>query len=162
MRKQNSMTPAKPGKHYLLKVNLKGARRVWRTIALRGDHTLEDLHEGIFVAFDRDDPHLYSFYFPKAPGRGPRSEPRPKEYTAPPMFDDRDPFGEEGRMNAAETRLDDLGLRVGQRFEYLFDFGDYWWHEVVVESISAVTPELRYGIIEKRGASPAQYESVDE
>ncbi len=157
--KENGMTAAK---HYVLRVNLKGARRVWRTIALRGDHTLEDLHDGIFVAFDRDDPHLYSFYFPKAPACGPRSGPLPKEYTAPPMFDEGGPFGAEDRLNAAETSLDDLGLRVGQRFEYLFDFGDSWWHEVRVASISAVTPESRYGIIEKRGASPAQYDGSDE
>ena len=156
------MTPAGSGTQFLFKVNLKGARRVWRTIALPGDQTLDDLHEAIFEAFDRDDPHLYSFYLPKAPGRGPRSGPQPKEYTAPPMFDDPDPFGDEDRINAAETRLDDLGLRVGQRFEYLFDFGDSWWHEVVVETIGPAAPGVRYGILERKGASPPQYEGVDE
>ncbi len=155
------MAPAKPSKHYLLKVYLKNAKRVWRTIALRGDHTLEDLHEGIFTAFDRYDPHLYAFYFPKAPSRGRRSGPQPKEYTAPLMFDNPVPFGDDDQNNAAETRLDDLGLRAGQRFEYLFDFGDSWLHEVVVEKTSPVTPELRYGVIEKKGASPAQYGDID-
>jgi Plasmid pRiA4b ORF-3-like protein len=114
------------------------------------------------MAFDRYDPHLYSFYFPKAPGRGAPSRPLPKEYSAPMAFDDRGLFQDERRFNAAETRLDDLRLRVGQRFEYLFDFGDCWLHEVVVEKISPVTPESRYGIIEKSGASPPQYEGDDE
>lgn len=156
------MTPARSSKQYLFKVNLKGARRIWRRIALRGDGTLDDLHKAIFKAFDRYDPHLYSFFFPKAPGRGARSGPRPKEYTAPPMFDDPDPFGDEDQINAAEARLDDLRLKAGQRFEYLFDFGDSWWHEVTVETIAPVSPGVRYGVVEKKGASPAQYEGVDE
>ena len=96
------MKPAGSDNYYLFKVNLKGARRIWRTIALRGDQTLDDLHEAIFEAFDRDDPHLYSFYFPKAPSRRPQSGRTPKEYTAPPMFDDHNPFGDEDRFNAPE------------------------------------------------------------
>jgi hypothetical protein len=48
---------------YLVKVNLKGRRSIWRTVLLRGDQTLDDLHEVIFVAFDRYDEHLYSSIF---------------------------------------------------------------------------------------------------
>jgi hypothetical protein len=48
---------------YCLKINLKGEKRIWRLIAMRGDQTLDDLHEAIFLAFDRFDPHLYSFSF---------------------------------------------------------------------------------------------------
>ncbi len=156
------MKAARSDTCYLFKVNLKSARRIWRTIALRGDQTLDDLHEAIFGAFDRDDPHLYSFYFPKAPSRRPQSGRAPKEYTAPPMFDDTDPFGDEDRFNASEATIDGLRLKEGQRFEYLFDFGDSWWHEVVVEMMGPTGPDVRYGVIEKRGASPPQYEDVDE
>ena len=147
---------------YLFKVNLKRAKGIWRKLAMRGDETLDDLHNSIFDAFDRYDPHLYSFFFPKAPSRGSRSGPRPKEYTAPSMFDEPDLFGDEDRFNAADTRLDDLRLKVRQRFEYLFDFGDSWWHEVTVETIAPVSPNARYGIVERKGVSPAQYEEFDE
>jgi hypothetical protein len=54
---------------FVFKVALKGRRGIWRSIALRGDETLERLHEEIFRAFDRYDDHLYSFYFPKVPRR---------------------------------------------------------------------------------------------
>ena len=54
---------------YRLKVNLNGAKRILRLIVMRGDQTLDDLHEAIFAAFDRFDAHLYAFYFPKAPRR---------------------------------------------------------------------------------------------
>ena len=46
----------------------KKNRSVVRTIEIRGDQTLDDLHEAIFDAFDRDDPHMYEFQF----GKGPR------------------------------------------------------------------------------------------
>ena len=50
---------------YQFKVRLKFRRSIWRSIVLRGNQTLEDLHDAIFMAFERDDAHLYSFYFPK-------------------------------------------------------------------------------------------------
>jgi hypothetical protein len=149
---------------YVFKVNLKGSRRISRTIALRGDQTLHDLHEAIFAAFDRFDEHLYSFYFPKAPSRrrgtaGPRS----KEYTAPQVFDEPNPLDDENQFDASSTKLDDLRLRPGETFEYLFDFGDSWWHEGTVEAVNPSVPRARYPQIrESRGASPPQYEAVDE
>jgi hypothetical protein len=68
---------------YRFKVNLKGAKRIWRLIAMRGDQTLDDLYEGIFRAFDRFDDHLYSFYFPKAPRRRSAVGPPVREYATP-------------------------------------------------------------------------------
>jgi hypothetical protein len=148
---------------YVFKVNLKASRRVARTIALRGDQTLDDLHEAIFAAFDRFDPHLYSFYFPKAPSRRRTAGPRPKEYTAPQMVDESDAFDDESRFDASATRLDDLHLKPGQKFEYLFDFGDCWWHEGTVEAVNPSVPRARYPQIRaSHGASPPQYEAVDE
>jgi hypothetical protein len=145
------------------KVNLKGVRRVWRLIALRGDQTLDDLHEAIFLAFDRYDEHLYSFYFPKAATRRDRLAPRPREYTSPRMLEEDDSFEPEKRFDAGQARLDDLRLKVGQTFEYLFDFGDSWWHEVKVEAIGPVNTKTRFPmILERRGDSPPQYEPTEE
>ena len=148
---------------YRLKINLKGAKRIWRVIAMRGDQTLDDLHEAIFAAFDRFDSHLYSFYFPKGPRRRPSAGPVPREYTAPLMVEEPDPFGTQRRFNAARTQLDTLGLKVGQQFEYLFDFGDSWWHEGRVAQIGFVVDGRRYPeIVETHGRSPAQYDHGEE
>ena len=66
-------------------------------------------------------------------------------------------------MNAARTRLDGLRLKVGQRFECLFDFGDCWWHELQVQAINSIGKDQRYpAVVERRGESPAQCESTDE
>lgn len=157
------MRVTKSDTEYVFRVNLKGARRVTRTIALRGDQTLDDLHEAIFAAFDRFDAHLYSFYFSKAPSRRSTTGPRPKEYTAPQMFDEPDASDDERRFDASATRLDDLRLKPGQKFEYLFDFGDSWWHEGTVEAVNPSVPRARYPQIRaSRGISPPQYEAVDE
>lgn len=157
------MSAAMSEKEYVFKVNLKAAKRISRTIALRGDQTLDDLHEAIFAAFDRFDAHLYSFYFPKAPTRRRTAEPEPKEYTAPQMFDESGASDDESRFDAAEAKLDDLRLRPGQEFEYLFDFGDSWWHEVAVEAVNPSVARAKYPQIrETRGKSPPQYEAVDE
>jgi hypothetical protein len=68
------------------------------------------------------------------------------------------PFETERRFNSARTRLDTLGLKAGQQFEYLFDFGDSWWHEVTVDQVGQVVSGRRYPVIvEKHGRSPAQY-----
>jgi Plasmid pRiA4b ORF-3-like protein len=148
---------------YLFKVNLKGRRSIWRTVLLRGDQTLDDLHEAIFAAFDRYDEHLYCFYFPKGrQGRLASGKP-PKEYRSPRGFDRTDEFEIDNRYNAAKARLDDLRLKVGQTFEYLFDFGDEWWHEIIVQGIGpSESGETYPRILEKRLASPPQYPESDE
>jgi hypothetical protein len=155
---RNIMAKTKSTNEIVFKVALKG-RRVWRTIALRGDHTLEQLHGEIFAAFNRFDDHLYSFYFPKAPRRrGP--EIHPKEYVAPVSFDDSGPGNR--RFNAASTSLDGLKLKVGQTFEYLFDYGDCWWHQVAVERIGPFEDGCRYPVLlEKHGQSPRQYGNAE-
>jgi len=147
---------------YRFKVMLKGRRSVWRSVVVRGDETLEDLHEVIFAAFDRDDSHLYSFFFPKAAARRSRSGKQPREYTAPEGFHP-DPFGIDNRYDAASATLDELKFKVGQTFEYLFDFGDEWWHEIEVEAIGPPESVGTYPrIVAQRGASPPQYPEDDE
>jgi len=136
--KKGDLGTSNSGTQYLFKVTLKRRRSVSRTVALRGDQTLDDLHEVIFRAFNRFDPHLYSFYFPKAPKRGSPPGRGAREYTAPQAFEGADLVGEQSRFDAAQAKIDDLRLKVSQSFEYLFDFGDNWWHEVTVEAMGAL------------------------
>ena len=156
------MKPMVSGNQYTFRVSLKRRKSIWRTMVLRGDQTLDDLHETIFAAFDRDDEHLYAFYFPNATARrSPRGAPF-KEYAAPHGFEP-DALTRDGRYNAAAVRLDDLQLRQGQTFEYLFDFGDEWWHAIKVDALGASDPTKAYPrIVDMRGASPAQYPEQDE
>jgi hypothetical protein len=55
-----------------------------RTIQIRGDQTLADLHDAIFDAFDRHDEHMYEFQF----GKGPM-DPNGKRYALRVPFEFR-------------------------------------------------------------------------
>ena len=70
---------------YVFKVKLYYQKRIWRTIAIREDQTLDDFHNAIFEAFDRFDEHLYSFYMTFGNTRQDRYR-NSQEYTHPMML----------------------------------------------------------------------------
>lgn len=156
------------GKIYVFKVALAMDKRIWRRIAIRVSQTLDDLHEAIFDAFDREEEHLYSFYV--APfGRSIKTRRRDRtgvEYTHPYNCEQHSVFGffdKTTRHNAKKTRIGSLTLKAGQKFSYLFDFGDSWWHEIAVEQTNGESEKGRYPrIIEKHGDSPPQYPDWDD
>ena len=77
---------------------------------------------------------------------------RLKEYVAPVSFDDSG--SEDRRFNAASASLDGLKLKVGQTFEYLFDYGDSWWHLIAVDRIGPTVDGRRYPVLlERHGPS---------
>lgn len=126
---------------------------VSRTIQVRGDQTLEDLHNAIFDAFDRWEEHMYEFQF----GKGPM-DPKGSRYvrTSPFEMDISDEQPPAGRVE--QTTLDSLGLEVGRSFGYWFDFGDDWWHQIDVTAIEDKVPKERLPKVTKKlGKSPPQY-----
>ena len=114
--------------------------------------------EAIFDAFERYDEHLYSFYFPKPGARGRARLQSAKEFTHPSAVDG---FG--NQRDASDTTIDQLRLRARKKFEYLFDFGDSWWHEITVESKGAEPDDGAYPrVVKQRGKAPPQYPDPDE
>ena len=69
---------------------------VSRTIQMRGDQTLEDLHHAIFDAFGRGEEHMYEFQF----GKGPM-DPKAPRYVLPSAFEI-----ESGEDNPPTGRVD--------------------------------------------------------
>jgi hypothetical protein len=136
----------------------KKNQAICRTIQIRGDQTLEDLHHAIFDAFGRWDEHMYEFQF----GMGPM-DPKGTRYVLPSAFelDMRDARPPAGRVD--QTTLDSLGLDVNRSFGYWFDFGDDWWHQI---DVTAIGDEMPRGtlpkVIKKVGKNPPQYIDADE
>ncbi len=131
---------------------------VSRTIQIRGDQTLEDLHYAIFDAFGRWEEHMYEFQFGKRP-----MDPKARRYVLPHELEDQsgDQNPPKGRVD--ETTIDSLGLKVGDRFGYWFDFGDDWWHQINVEAIDDEAPRGQFPRVTKKvGKSPPQYADEDE
>ena len=129
-----------------------------RTIEIRGDQTLEQLHGAIFEAFDRWDEHMYEF---QIGGKGPM-DPKAKRYVLPMAMDGS--FGT-GRPagNVAQVNVDALGLKAEQVFGYWFDFGDDWWHQIDVVAVRDAAPGAKYPrVTAKVGDSPPQYPDLDD
>ena len=129
----------------------------WRVIEIKGSQTLDQLHRIIFKAFGRWEHHLYSFYM-----SGDRRDAS-REYASPYLFEDEDFPLNSRPHNAKQTRLDELSLRLGQKFNYVFDYGDYWEHVIAVLSVSDESEVGRYPrVVERHGESPPQYPRVPE
>jgi Plasmid pRiA4b ORF-3-like protein len=108
-----------------------------RRIEIQGSNTLQELHKIIFKAFDRSDEHMYEFQL----GGSEPGDPKARRYT---------------------TTINDLGLSIDEHFAYLFDFGDEWWHQIDVMTISEPNPKGKYPkITQREGASPPQYADMD-
>jgi hypothetical protein len=130
---------------------------VARTIQIRGDQTLEDLHYAIFDAFEREDEHMYEFQF----GGNRPMDPKAKRYVLPMAMEDS--FGEEKPAGTVDAAVGSLGLEKGDAFGYWFDFGDDWWHQVSVVDIAEEAGSGQYPrTTERVGESPPQYVDWDE
>jgi hypothetical protein len=123
-------------------------KEISRVIEIRGDQSLEQLHNAIFQAYDRWDQHLYEFQFGKRP-----FDPDGPNFGIP----DGSP-GKKGPGDARKTKLDNLGLTPERVFGYWFDFGDNWYHQVQVTRIEQAIPTVTYPrVIRRVGKSPPQY-----
>lgn len=151
---------ATPANLYVLSVYLLGGpiserfagKVVSRVIEIRGDQTLDDLHQAIFDAYDRRENHPYEFQFGKRP-----FDPNGPNYGVPEPSS-----GKEGRGDARKTRIDDLRVKQNRVFGYWFDFGDDWFHQVQVERIEPAIPTVLYPRVTRRvGKSPPQYPDGD-
>jgi hypothetical protein len=147
---------ASPANLYVLSVYLTGGptsskfanKEISRVIEIRGDQTLEQLHHAIFQAYDRWDEHLYEFQV----GKRPYDPDGPNYGIASPRS------GKKAGGDARTTKLDDLGLKPDRVFGYWFDFGDDWYHQIVVGRIEQAIPIVTYPRVIKRvGKSPPQY-----
>ncbi|MBI2191992.1 MAG: plasmid pRiA4b ORF-3 family protein [Planctomycetes bacterium] len=130
-----------------------------RTIQIRGNQTLEDLHHAIFDAFDREDEHMYEF---QIGGKGPM-DPKARRYVLPMAMEEPIPDPEKPAGDVTRTTIGSLGLKMDDPFGYWFDFGDDWWHQIDLVAIEDAAPGGKFPRVTKRvGESPPQYIDWDE
>jgi pRiA4b ORF-3-like protein len=131
-----------------------------RTIAIRSDQTLDDLHHAMRAAFGWDDEHLYSFWL-----RGGFWARNGSEYTHPfhaTQPDPLGPFATGPAPRSAAVRLDRLKLRRGQRVAYVHDFGDEWRVALTLRQITADDGGAYPRLLEQVGDAPPQYPDLDD
>ncbi|MTW22570.1 IS1096 element passenger TnpR family protein [Allochromatium palmeri] len=134
-------SPFQPGQH-LFKVSLGAG--CWRRIAIGGDAHLDALAATILTAFDFDDTdHLYRFSYQD-------------RFGGTIAIDHPDLAGESDNV-ADEVKVGDLSLCEGMRISFLFDFGDDWRFELLVERVNAESKSQEPQVLEVHGAAPVQY-----
>jgi hypothetical protein len=138
------MIPARE-RIYQFRITLKDIEpAVWRRIQVR-DCDLDKFHERIQTAMGWTNSHLHHFQIHDA------------LYGDPWLLDED--FVEMGYKNSRETMLSEILPRSGERFrfEYEYDFGDSWWHEVQFEGCMRVEPGQRYPLcLEGERACPPE------
>ncbi len=130
---------------YQFKITLLNTRPpIWRRIQVK-DCTLDKLHERIQTAMGWTNSHLNHFKVGE------------KHYGDPLLMDEN--FEEFGYLDSTTTKISDILPRTGKRFrfEYEYDFGDAWWHEVLFEGCVRAEPGRRYPIcLEGERACPPE------
>lgn len=115
---------------YQLRITLQEIQpSIWRRIQVREDITLAQLHAILRTVMNWEDYHLHEFTI----GR--------RQYSVPDPDDD---MYERKVIDERQERLCDVVPRVGTQFLYLYDFGDGWRHELLLEAILIPDSNLQY------------------
>ena len=77
-------------------------------------------------------------------------------------FDEALWTGLEEALIASEVLVGELSLSLGQTMTFLFDFGDNWEFDLLLEAIEADHDREKAEILEGHGEAPEQYEYYDE
>ena len=120
---------------YQLKIVLRGVRPViWRRVQVRGDSTLEHLHWAIQFAMGWTGAHLHSFAI----------QGMARSMSRPGLGLDEWDTGDEPSLTLSQ-------VVTGEAFKffYLYDFGDSWAHEVLVEKVFSATSDTHYPVCTK-------------
>ncbi|WP_157773523.1 plasmid pRiA4b ORF-3 family protein [Brachybacterium vulturis] len=116
-----------------VRVDLRhAAPPIWRRLELRSDLSLATIHQVLQAAFSWWDYHLYRF----ALGGDPFD--RSSQLFLCP-FDVEE--GEDEGLPLGEVRLDEVLQEVGDRLEYVYDYGDSWHLKLKVENVRPANEE---------------------
>jgi hypothetical protein len=121
MKQLSKLEKGGGGLLYQLKITLKWSKPpIWRRVVVRADMTLDRLHEVIQMVMPWTDSHMHHFFAGGA------------------FYGKSDPeFAEMGgeTLNEKRYKLADLAPGAKKKFDYEYDFGDGWQHEVIVEKV---------------------------
>ncbi len=100
---------------------------IWRRFAIRSNASLAELHVVIQVVMGWEDYHLHQFIGKNKTCYGP-------------------PELELDVIDESCAIVRDLVQRKGSRFQYEYDFGDGWLHDVKLVKFAAPDPQTTYPV----------------
>ena|SRR5665647_2099430 len=125
---------------YQMKVTLEDSKPpIWRRIQVPSTVTLYRLHMILQVAMGWSNYHLHEFNI----DGGHYGEPSPDNaYKV---------------RNEKTVKLSQVVSKEGAKFAYIYDFGDYWYHKILVEKILPPESDKYYPIcIKGKRACPPE------
>lgn len=124
--------PKNPIPIYQLKIVLLEIEPpIWRMLQIKGNANLGKLHDYIQGAMGWTNSHLHEF---KIKGKRYQAEEQ--------MYDDID---NPDMHDEQDHRINKL-LQEGDNFEYIYDYGDCWEHNILVEKIIPPEEETHYPV----------------
>lgn len=133
---------SEPSTVYQLKVTLEGIRPpIWRRIQVRGDISLFKLHKILQEVMGWYDYHLHQFLI------------KGESYSV--ISREADMLGDDFK-NEKRFRLNRVIPEEKFEFTYEYDFGDSWYHKILVEKVFMPDEELKHPVClkGKRSAPP--------
>lgn len=129
---------------YIISVSL--GTGCYRHIRLSGEESLDCFARCILDSFDFCFDHLYSFFMDD------KWWSQAEEYHS--SYDEEPPYAENISMS-------ELKLAKGQKFKFLFDYGDEWRFQCrVLQVLQEDTPKPL--IVNSKGKAPEQYPDYDD
>ena len=124
---------------------------IWRRVEVPDTLTFWELHFVLQILFDWENSHLFEF----RQGRGSIND---FLTGSPPVLPGDEDNMPEWQLDPRETTLDEILTKPKDKLTYVYDFGDYWEHDIVVEKVILLaaghpTPTVRC-LTGKRAAPP--------
>jgi len=115
---------------YQLKITLIGSKPpIWRRFQVSDDITLQRLDGIIQIVMGWENAHLHQFVI------------NGEEYGKPDKEFDKE------INNEKKFTMGEIIVREKQRFEYQYDFGDDWRHDLLVEKIFPAEPDWKHPVV---------------
>lgn len=130
-------------------VRLKGVSEpeIWRKLTIPSYYTFFEMHSILQIAFGWDMSHLFEF--------SERRLGKKRIITDTSEVDISESYTTEELLDAGKTMLSDVIDNVQQKLVYLYDFGDYWEHEMVLERIIPEISRLPV-LVDGKGSCPPE------
>jgi len=128
---------------FVFKIQLKNViePKVWRRIIVPANFTFARLHLVIQAAFGWENDHLYQF-----------SE---KGYASFPQICQPSDWSDGDTIDAKKIKLNKIFTVPKQKYIYIYDFGDDWFHIITLEKITEDT-SLKATLVKGEGACPPE------
>lgn len=152
-------------KAYKIKIELTGSKPlIWRRVLVPEEITFERLHDVIQFAMGWGNDHLYDFNLKEEKLRITSDEEVIKEfeyYSKLKLTEKNDPNGYIRKRLEIKPKLSskvkiDKYLIKEKNIEYVYDFGDYWKHNITLEEIIEDYEYAYPMCIEGEGACPPE------